>query len=46
MAVVLYHMPEDKSGRTAKKYKSARDAVSAADVATPAESNDGGVAAA
>lgn len=46
MAVVLYHLPEDKSGRAAKKYQSARDAASAADVATPSESNDGGAVAA
>ncbi|HGO6081719.1 TPA: hypothetical protein ACK3PA_006215 [Burkholderia cenocepacia] len=46
MAVVLYHLPEDKSGRTAKKYQPARNAASAADVTPSPESNDGGATAA
>ncbi|WP_065065265.1 hypothetical protein [Paraburkholderia tropica] len=46
VAVVLYHLPEDKSGRTAKKHQRARDAASGVDATPPPESNDGEAAAA
>ncbi|WP_063800889.1 hypothetical protein [Burkholderia ubonensis] len=46
MAVVLYHLPEDKSGRTAQKYKRDAGNDQSADPSQPAGTTDGAAAAA